>query len=134
MILELILGCARKVSVGRIQTGYMDSPPPAGLWKAALRVLVGWSGLFASIDNFSWSKISFKLFVQALFCWFLTSVYHIYWIHINWSWNLSLVVLENCQWSVSKTDTQIYYPHRSVEGRDEGDGFCDFTSHHQISN
>ena len=53
------------------------------------------------------SKISIKFFVEGLFCWFLTCVYHIYWISINWSWNFSLGVIGNCHWGVSKTDMRL---------------------------
>ena len=70
---------------------------PVGLCKVMVRVPVGCSYLFDSIDLFASSKISFKWLVQAFFCWMLTCVYHIYWISIYWSWNLSSDVIENCQ-------------------------------------
>ena len=84
----------------------------------------GWfSELFASIYCFAWSKISFKFFVQALFRWFFICVYHIYWISIYWSWNLSLSVLKNWQWDVSKPDIRIFFNRRFVRGCGEGSGF-----------
>ena len=92
---------------------------------------VGCSDLFASIDCFDWSKISFKFYVKALFCWLLTCVNHIYWIRVHWSINLSTGVLENCQWAVSKPDIRIWFPRRFLVGYDEGAGFCDFTFCHQ---
>ena len=94
-----------------------------GLWKVATRVPVRCSELFASIDCFAWYKISFKLFAQDLFCWLLTIVYHIYWIRVHWSWNLSLGVIANIQWAVSKPYIQICVYHRFLEGRGEGDVF-----------
>ena len=36
---------------------------PTVLWKVVVRVMVGCSDLFSSIDLFSWYKIPFKLFV-----------------------------------------------------------------------
>ena len=59
---------------------------------------------------FDVSKISFILFVQDLFCCFLTRVYHIYCISVHWYWNLSSGVIENCEWDVSKPDIQIFFP------------------------
>ena len=56
---------------------------PAGLWKFMVRVSVSCSYLFISIDCISRSKISFKLFVQALFCWLFNCVYHIYCISVH---------------------------------------------------
>ena len=73
------------------QTYIFDTP--AGLWKVVARMPVYCSYLFDSIDCFDWYKISFDLFVQALFL-FLTCVYHIYDISIHWYWNLSLGVIE----------------------------------------
>ena len=103
---------------------------PAALWKVVARVLVGCSDLFASIYCFSWSIISFKFSVKALFCLLLTCVYHIYWISVHWSWNLSSGVLENFQWAISKPDTRICFPHRFLEGRGKGASFCGFTCIH----
>ena len=91
---------------------------PAGFWKVMARVTVGCSDLFASIYWFAWSKISFKFFVQALFCWFLTCVYFIYCIVVHWSWNLSLSVLETFLRKVSKPGIQLWLPCRFVGGRD----------------
>ena len=99
---------------------------PVGLWKVMVRVPVGCSAFFASIYCFSWSKISFRFFIQAFFCSFLTCVYHIYWIIIHWFWNLSSGFIENFQWDVYKPDIQICFPHRFVEGRGEGAGFFCF--------
>ena len=36
-------------------------------------------------------------------------------------------MIENCQWAVSKPDIQILSPRRSLEGRDEGAGFFNYT-------
>ena len=83
---------------------------PAGLWKAMARVPVGCSDLFASIDCFVWCKITFKFFVRAFFCLSLTCVYHIYWISVHWSWNLSSSVIANCQWAICKPDVRIFSP------------------------
>ena len=47
-------------------------------------------------------KIDFKIFAQYFFCWLLTCVYHIHWIIYHWSWKLSVGVVSNCQWDVSK--------------------------------
>ena len=106
-------------------------PPPSGLWKFVVRLPVGCSDLFASIDLFTWYKTSFKFFAQDLFCWLLTCVNNMFWISVHWSWNFSSGVSENCQWDVSKPDIQICHPHRFVEGSGEGDDFCDFTYLHQ---
>ena len=68
--------------------------PPTGLWKFVDMVPVGYSDFLSSIDCFDWSKMSFNLFVQSLFCLLLTCVYHIYWVIIHWSWNLLSIMLE----------------------------------------
>ena len=86
------------------------------------------------IDFFSWSKMSFKLFVQAFFCWFLTCVYNIYCISVHCSWNLSLVVLANFQWTVSNLEIFICFPCRFLEGRGKGNGFCYFICCRQYIN
>ena len=86
-------------------------------------VSVGCSELFTSIYWFSWYKIPFNFFVQSFFCWFLTCVYHIYWINIRWSWKLSSGVLENFQWDVSKPYIRICFPCRFVEVCGKGAGF-----------
>ena len=104
---------------------------PTGLWTVVLRVPVGCSYLTASIDCFAWSKISFQLFFQVFFFWFLTCVYHIYWISVHWYWNLSSIVIEKLQWTASKMDIHIFFPCRFVEVHGEGAGFCDFTCSHQ---
>ena len=78
-----------------------------------------------------WSKKSFKLFSKSFFCWMFTCVYHIYWIIVHWYWNLSLGVIENCQWSISKPDMRICFPCRFVEGCGEVSGFCDLTYCHE---
>ena len=69
---------------------------------------------------FGVSKISFKIFFQAFFCWLLTCVYHIYWIRTHWYWNLSLVVIENFQCAVYKPDIRIWFLSRLVEVCGEG--------------
>ena len=94
-------------------------------------VPVGCSHFFSSIDCFSWSKISIELFIQSFLCWLLTCVYHIYWIRVNWSWNLTLVVLTNCMWVVSKPDILICFPCRFVEGWWRGYRVLWFTCHRQ---
>ena len=124
LILKLVLGCVSKFSVVCIQTIHTDFLS-LQVVESCIVVLVGFSDLFASIYCFDWSKISFELFVQAFFCWLLTCVYHIYWIRVNWSWNLTLVVLTNCMWVVSKPDILICSPCRFVEVCGEGTGFCD---------
>ena len=96
---------------------------PIYLLKDVVRVLVGCEDLFASIDWFSWYNISFKFFIQALFCRFFTCVYHIYCIRFLWYWNLTSGVLENCQWAVSKPDTRSFFPCRILEGCDKGASF-----------
>ena len=85
---------------------------PSGLWNIVARVTLWYSYLFTLIDLFYWSKISFKFFVQALFCWLLTFVYHIYWIRAHSSWTFYLGVFENYQWEVSKLDIWIWFPRR----------------------
>ena len=105
--------------------------PPVVFWKVEPRVPVGCSDLFASIDCFAWYKMYFRFFVQALFCCLLTYVYHIYWISVHWSWNLSLGVIASCQWSLSNPDVRIFFSCRFVEVLGEGDSFCDFTCHNQ---
>ena len=44
-------------------------------------------------------------------------------IRVHWSWNLSLGVLENCPWDLSKPDINICFPRRFIEGRYEGAGW-----------
>ena len=73
----------------------------------------------------------FKFFVQYFLCLLLTCVYHIHWVEVHWSWNLSSGELENCQWAVSKPDVRVCFPRRFVEGRGEGASFCDFICRHQ---
>ena len=89
---------------------------PTGLWKVVAMVLVRCSDFFTLIEYFPWSKISFNLFNQILFCWLLTWSYHMNWISVHWSWNLSLCVSENCQCDISKHKIWIYFPCRFVEG------------------
>ena len=64
-------------------------------------------------------NIPFKIIIQAFLCWFLNCVHHIYWISVHWSWNLSLGVIPNFQWDVSKPDICICFPCRFVEGLGE---------------
>ena len=96
---------------------------PAGLWKAATRVIVDCNYLLKPIDLFHWSKISFKFFTQEYFRWLLTFVYWIYWIIVHWPRNFYLGVIENCMWDVYKTCMHICPPYRFVEGCGEGTGF-----------
>ena len=103
----------------------------AGLWKFVARMSVGFSDLFKSIYYFAWYIISTKFFVQDFFCWFLTCVYHIYWISIHWSWNLSLGVLANFPWDVFKPDIRIWPSRRFVEGCGEVAVFFNFTCYHK---
>ena len=44
-------------------------------------------------------------------------------ISVHWSWSLSLGVLENFLWAISKPDINILFPHRFVEGSGEGGGW-----------
>ena len=85
-------------------------------------VPVAYSYFFTSIDLFDWSKISSKFFGQALFGLLLTCVYCVYWISINWDWNLSSRLIVNCMWDINKSDIQLFFPLRFVEGRGEGYG------------
>ena len=66
--------------------------------------MVGCSDLSALTDCFAWFKTSFKLFIQVFFCLLLTFVYFIYWFSVHLLWNLSLGVLANFHWVVSKPD------------------------------
>ena len=93
----------------------------------------GWffSYLLASINFFAWNKISLKLFFQASVCWLLTFMYHIYWIVVHWSWNLSSGMIKTFQWAVSKPDIWICFPCRFLEGCGEGDGFLNFKCFHK---
>ena len=94
--------------VGHIQTGHTDFLPPRvcgrSWWgfqlgvKACLIQLIAWLGLHARI-----------------ICWFLTCVYHNYWIRVHWSLNLSLGVIANFQWDVSKLDIQTCFTCRFAE-------------------
>ena len=47
----------------------------------------------------------------------------IYWIRVHWSWNLSLGVLANFLWAVSKPDMRIFFPCKFTEGYGEGAGW-----------
>ena len=128
LIPKFVLGCVSKLSVVCIQTVHTYLPPPqvcGRSWRECR------SHLFASFDYFAWSKISFKLFVQSSFCWLLTCVYHIYWISVHLSKNLSLGVLENCQCDISKPAIRILFPHSFMEGHGEGASFCGFACNHQ---
>ena len=71
--------------------------PSAGLWKVVVKVTVGCSELFASVDWVDWSILSLKFYVRALFCLFLTYVHHVYWVSFHWSWNFSSSVNANFQ-------------------------------------
>ena len=71
------------------------------------------------------SETTFKLFIFALFCLLLTCVYHIHLISVHLPWILSLGVIVNLQWDVSKPDIQICFPCRFVEGHGEGASYCD---------
>ena len=96
---------------------------PAGLYKVIARVPVECNCLLTSIDCFDWSKIYFKFFTQAYFCWLLICVYCIDWIGVNWSCNLSLGVIENCLLDVFIPDIWVFFPRRLVEGPVKGAGF-----------
>ena len=95
LINHIIVHWSWNLSLGVVIGTYANltyvSSFPAGLWKVMARFPVGCSDMFALIYWFAWSKISFKLFIQYLLCWFLTCVYHNYWISIHWSWNVSSV-------------------------------------------
>ena len=67
--------------------------------------------------------VSFKLFVQSIFCLFLTCMYHIYWISVHWSWKLSSGVIANRQWSVSKPYIRSCFPRKLAEGGGKGLSF-----------
>ena len=54
--------------------------------------------------------ISFKFFVQAIFCWLFACVYYIYCIVVNWSWKLSLYVIANRYWAIYKIYIRICSP------------------------
>ena len=84
-----------------------------------------------NVLSFRVSKISFNIFVQSFFCWLLNFVYRIYRINIHWSWNVSLGVIENCQWAISKPYIRIFFPCRFVEGCGKGARFSSFTCGHQ---
>ena len=71
--------------------------------------------------------VSFKLFVESIFCLFLTCVYHIYFIIVHWSWKLSLGAISNFRWAVSKPDIRSCFSHMLVKFRGEGCGFCGCT-------
>ena len=113
LILKLVLGCVRNVFFGSYPNRtYGLAPPAVGLSKVVVRVPVWCSNLFAYNYCFAWYTISIKFFVHVFFCWFLTCVYHNYWIRMNWTWNLLLGVLTNCQWAVSIPDIQTPPPPR----------------------
>ena len=107
---------------------------PVSLSRVIARVPVCCSYLFASIYWFAWSKTFIQFLVQAFFCWLLSCVYRIYWIIVHFYWNLSLSLLANCQWAVSKLDVQIFFHRRFVEGRGKVTGIYDFTFRHQYIN
>ena len=95
---------------------------PAGFWQVVTRVTVACNLLLILIYYFDWSNISFKLFSQDFLCRFLTCLFFIYWISVHWSWNLSLGLIENFLWVVSKPGIRIWFPWSYVEVHGEGVG------------
>ena len=94
---------------------------PVGLRTVVARVPV-WCNNLLEFIAFSWSKISFKFISQYFLCLFFTCVFCIYCISIHSSWNVSLVMIENCLWDVYKLDIHICFLHRFVEYRAVGAG------------
>ena len=130
LILKLFLRFGCKVSVVYIQTGltYFLSPQVCGRSCRGFQLGVQ-TFLLQLIDSLGLkypSRSSLKPFFSILTC-----VYHIYWISIHWSLNLSSGVLEKCQWNVSKSDIQTFFPCRFVKCHGESAGCCDFTCSHQ---
>ena len=132
-ILKLPLGCYWKISVGHIQIGYTDLFPPQVCGRSVrefrLDVQTFLLQLIAFLDIKYPSSSSFKpSFVD---CWlmciiFIGPVFKLF-------WNFFLVVIENCQWDVSKPYISICFPHRCVEVRGKGSGFCGLTCRHQCT-
>ena len=60
-----------------------------------------------------WSFIHQLLFFQVLLIIFASLIVDLFvcidWISVYWFWNLSLLVIENCPWAVSKPDIQICF-------------------------
>ena len=87
---------------------------------------------FIELQFNRYKLLLFILFVicQALFFGVLVIVFlslivdlfvRIYCISEHWPWNLSLGVLENFLWDVSKPDIHIFFPSSFVEDHVEGD-------------
>ena len=100
--------------MGWIQTRYTNLVPPHVCGRT-------WRGCWLGVKTCLLQLIAliylkfFRFFVQAFFCCLLNFVYHIYWISVHWSWNLSSFELANCQWDVSKPYIWICFSCRFVE-------------------
>ena len=129
MILKLVLRCDWKLFVARIQTRNMNLLSSTYFWNLVARLLVECNILLMSICWFHWSKISFKFFTLAFFCWLLTCVYFIYCIRAHWSWNWSSSMIASCLCNVSRPDL-IISPRRFVDDCGKSAIFS-FTYHHQ---
>ena len=98
---------------------------------------------FLNVFGYYWMiKLKFKLYKLQKFLWFIIHQVLVFevlificksliidlFVCINWnstnlSWNLSLDVLANCLWDLSKPDIQTCFPRMFVEGRGEGAGW-----------
>ena len=126
MTLKLVLGCVRKWSVGHIQTG--NTYFFLHRFVEVCGEGAGWVFILVWLNWLLWFISKFlQVIFQTSFCWLLTCVYHIYWIRVHWYWNLSLGMLENCQWAIYQPDIEICFLCRFVKGHGEGASFCDLT-------
>ena len=118
----LVLGFRSKLSVGHTQTIHTYLIPPyicGWSWRGCqFSVTDCWLQSIVLVDLKSSSSSSCKI----SFCLFLTCIYLIYWMNVHWYWNVSLGVIENCMWAISKPEIWICFPCRFVEGRDESAG------------
>ena len=127
--MKLLPGCVGKLFVGRIQTRHTDFllPQVCGIlsWGCRLVVQTCSHQLIALIDKKFILNYSFKT------VFFGTWVYRIYWIRVDWSWNLSPCVRKV---SVIREIGHTSLLSLKVCGRLwQGFPFCGFTWHHQYT-
>ena len=129
LILILVLRCVRNVSVGFIKNRHTDLIPPQDcrrLWwgyQLGVHTCSYWLIVFIYLKypEISSTKISFTRPNKELFI--VDLCFYIYRISAILNQQLYSDVWENDLWDVSKLYILICYPHRLVEGCEEGYGW-----------
>ena len=104
---------------------------PKGLWMVVSMVTVGCSELFTSIYCFSWSEISFQLFVQAFLCFFYLRVLHLIG-HCSLILKLFLGCVRKCSVGIIQTRHTALIPLQVCGRSWWGWRFFGISFHHQL--